>query len=78
MSEEFEPLLGSTTEPARAAVSLTYKKNLGNFENINVFVSLTDSARAEENAQDLLDRVYHEVEVQLEKRITEIARDLGV
>lgn len=78
MSEELLPLLDSTTEPARAAVSLTYKKNLGNFENINVFVSLTDSARQDENPQDLLDRVYEEVEVQLEKRIAEIARDLGV
>lgn len=70
--------MSEDVKPASAAVSLTYKKNLGNFENINVFVSLTDSARQDENPQDLLDRVYGEVEVQLEKRIAEIARDLGV
>jgi hypothetical protein len=56
-------------------VTLKVLKNLGNFENVTVEISLTDEVRYGETIDTAYDRVYKKVEQQVEKRVVAIMED---
>jgi hypothetical protein len=56
-------------------VTLKVLKNLGNFENVTVEITLTDEVRYGESVDTAYDRVYKKVEQQIEKRIVAIMED---
>lgn len=59
------------TEPTRVSVGLDMKLNMGNYESLGVHVSISDSARPGESAQQAFDRVYGFVEKQLIAKVNE-------
>lgn len=58
-------------------MSIGHTANTGNFENIRVEVGLEDDLRPDETIAEAYDRVYAELEIQLEKRLKKLIDDLG-
>lgn len=63
-------------EPTRVGVSVGYKMNLGNFENADVHISVSTSARPGETAGDQVDRVFSLVEAKLVEKFNEMKAEL--
>jgi hypothetical protein len=55
----------------KVSVTLGYTLNLGNFQSLRVDLSVTDSARNEENVKQAMDRVYGFVESELVAKVKE-------
>jgi hypothetical protein len=53
-----------------------YTMNLGNFQSLKLECAVEDSARSDETAQQLSDRVYKFVESELVRKIKEAKKEL--
>jgi hypothetical protein len=71
--------MSELTSPKAPEISVSLKvlKNLGNFENVTVEISLSDVVRPGETVDAAYDRVYGKVEHQIQKRIVAIMEDVG-
>lgn len=63
-------------DPPRVNVSMGFKRNVGNYESLNLSVSVTDSARQGETASAAFDRVYAFVEERLVEKLAEADKAL--
>ena len=63
------------TEPTRVSVSLGFKKNIGNYENLDFHFSVSDSARPGETADAAFERVYAFVETKLLAKVAAAMED---
>ena len=57
---------------------LGMKKNLGNFENVNIEVEISDSAHPDETIRQASDRVWSAVEKEFTEKASKAWGDLGV
>jgi hypothetical protein len=64
------------SESVKARWSLMYTMNLGNFQSLKLECAVEDSARSDETAQQLSDRVYKFVETELVRKIKEAKKEL--
>ncbi len=64
------------SEPVKGRWGLMYTMNLGNFQSLKVEFSLEDSARNDETAKQMSDRVYKFVEQELTNKIKEAKKEL--
>lgn len=58
-------------EPTRIAVRMGFKRNMGNYENLDIAVEVASSAKDNETAEALLKRVYDFTESRLEEKFQE-------
>lgn len=63
-------------EPTRVTVSMGFKRNMGNYESLNINIGLTASALNGESSAEALDRVYDFVEKALEQKFVETEEGL--
>lgn len=56
---------------------LQYTRNLGNFENVRVSLSLNVSVRDDETYEEAIDRVYAIVEERVQEKVHEIDQEAG-
>ena len=59
-------------EPARVSATLTFTRNLGNFESVKVGFSAEDNVGPDETREDVAKRLYKEVDSWLEKVVNKI------
>lgn len=64
------------TEPTRVRVALGYTVNMGNFESLRVDIAVEDSARQDETAPVLTDRVYAFTEKKLIEKVGAIREQM--
>jgi hypothetical protein len=66
----------TTVEPVRASVGMGFKRNVGNFENMDIHVSLSASALPGETAEQTFDRVYAFVEEKFVAKFEQTEKEL--
>lgn len=66
------------TTPSRPKVGITlgYKRNMGNFETLNMDFYVEDSAREGEKIDDAFERVFRYVEEKLVKKMAQVEEEL--
>lgn len=62
--------------PARVSVRLGYKRNMGNYETLNMEIEVEDSARADEKVSDTFTRVFKFVEDRLVEKMNDVEESL--
>ena len=67
----------SQTNPPRIRVNIGYTLNTGDFESLRLDFGVEDSARPDETAQALSDRVYSFAEKQLLEKIRAAKTELS-
>ncbi len=68
---------GTPMEPTKISWTLGYTLNTGNFQNIRIDCSVTDSKHDNESAKEASDRVYKFVENQLMEKLNEAKEELA-
>lgn len=63
-------------DPVRASVGMGFKRNMGNYESMDIHVNLSASAAPGETAKDVFNRVYEFVEARLVEKFTETEDEL--
>jgi hypothetical protein len=58
-------------DPVKVSVNIGFKRNMGNYESMNINVGLTASAMSGESAQEAFDRVYTFAEERLMEKFQE-------
>lgn len=64
------------SDKTSVTIGLAYKINMGNFENLDVKVEVTDGARQDETVRQLTDRIYKFVETELVAKVKEVKKEL--
>lgn len=62
---------GRPVEPVRVSVGAGFKRNVGNYESMNINVSVSASARHGEDVDTLFERVYKYVDAKLLEKFDE-------
>ena len=65
------------SDVTKVNVSLEFKKNIGNFENVTLAIEVQDWVRPDDkNASTAIDRVYNLVDAKLGEKLEEIDNEL--
>ena len=67
---------GQKIDPVRVSVNMGFKRNVGNYESMNITVGLTASANQGERANEAFERVYSFVEARLLEKFEETEQAL--
>jgi GTPase SAR1 family protein len=65
-----------TNPTPRVGITLGYKRNMGNYETLNMDFYVEDSAREGENVNDTFERVFKYVEKKLLTKLTDVEEEL--
>lgn len=76
MAELKTPNEDIKVEPVRVSVGMGFKRNTGNYENLDIHVALSASAGPDEKAAEAFDRVYNFVEARLLEKFAETEAEL--
>lgn len=77
MSEDVLVESNSQVDPGdKVAASMSYKKNLGNYQSLDVYASASLTVRPDETDEDAFRRAWSIVEKQLEDKLEEVDYEL--